>query len=333
MKALIITEANPIVASGHLMESVALAGKIQKEGHEVLLAVNEDLCQEWRKALGNLPIFWYKKNLDHGMEEIRSCLHREAVDVIITDLRQLMEDQVKKLRDGFLGKIICLDEWGRRELSCDVIVNNMASSYFWEYPSTGAELFCGPQYLMLKESLRSYHQKEKKNGAGIEKVVITMGGVDKMNHTQEILKQVTRISQIRRFDVVLGGGYVWDEQIRRTFEADERVCFHKNIDYLFRLFAEDDLGFSAGGNTLYEMAAVGLPSIVVPTMEHERINGEAFASMGYGILCREEELSELQNLVTSLSYEARIRMSETGKGLVDGRGVERIWKIIEQCTA
>lgn len=334
MNILIVTEANKQVASGHLMESIVLAKELIQKEQNVLLAVNNDVCNEWKKFLENLPIFMYEKDLNHGMRNIKNRIKKEEFDAIVIDVRQLRETQVKRLRKDFGGKIICLDEWGNRKLSCDVIVNNMMSSYFWNYKNSKATLYCGIQYLMLNQSLQKYHNREKKINKTIKKIVISMGGVDLKNHTLEVLQHVLQLPQIIRVDVVMGGNYGYEEELRAEYENDRRVMLYKNIDYLFDLFWEDDLAFSAGGNTLYEMASIGIPSIVVPTMEHEKINGMEFQKEGYGIVLDEDDLDRIVDIIMLMTTEERLRMSEKGKKLVDGIGIKRIWDIINDiCSA
>lgn len=329
MKLLIITEANEKIASGHLMESIALARRAMQEKQEVLLAVNDNICREWKYFLNGIPIVWYEYNLDMGMITIQNCLASKEIELVITDVRELKEYQVKKIRSNYNGKVVCLDEWGNRELLCDVIVNNMISSYFWKYGNSNAKLYCGPQYLMLKDALQIYHRKEKKNRENIEKVVISMGGVDPQNHTMAILQHLVKISYIQKIDVVLGGGYEYETELRELYGSDSRMQIHRNIDYLYDLFLEDDLAFSAGGNTLYEMASIGIPSIIVPTMEHEKVNGYAFQKKGYGILLDENNLEHMEKTVLSMTYEKRNQMSKIGKQLIDGMGTTRVWSIIK----
>ena len=39
--------------------------------------------------------------------------------------------------------IICIDEFGHRNLQADIIVNPMIDSYYWNYGESDARLFCG----------------------------------------------------------------------------------------------------------------------------------------------------------------------------------------------
>lgn len=328
MKILIITEANQEVASGHLIESVALAYKAIQEKHCVMIALNSNLREEWKTYINNLEVITYGNDLDAGILVIKEYIKKYKFDIIVTDVRQLIESQVSELRLYHTGLIICLDEWGNRKISCDIIINNMMSDYFWNYDASGAKIYCGPEYLMLKSSLQLYHNKEKMISKSVNKVLISMGGVDINNHTLKILKSIMYNSHINVIDVVLGGGYMYEKDIISDFSNDKRIKIHKNIDYIYELFLKDDIAFTAGGNTLYEMAAVGIPCIVVPTMKHEEINGMAFEEKGYGMVVREKELYRLEEKMKMFDYDNRVIMSKNGKKLIDGKGLERVWNII-----
>ena len=70
MKILIITEANEKVASGHLMESIALYKKLVANNIEALILRNHDIPCLWGKKLESIDNATYSFSLYQGMEEI-----------------------------------------------------------------------------------------------------------------------------------------------------------------------------------------------------------------------------------------------------------------------
>lgn len=325
MRILIITEANEIVASGHLMESIALYRELIKKGVEVCILVNSDIPEFFGELLRDYNYSQYCKTLDDGKEDIIRHLINNKYDVIVTDLREIKNCQLKYIKKRLTGKTICLDEWGNRFLECDVIVNNMADKRFWNYKDSTSKIYTGPEFLILSEKLECYHKKEKIINEKIKKIVISMGGVDKNNNTKRIVDVLKDTTKYESVDVVLGGGYKWDEEITAVVENISNYRIHKNIDYLFDLFYEADLVFSAGGNTMYELAAIGTPTIIIPTMEHEKINGKAFEKKGFSHVVK---LEEVTNIIANMSKEHRNKESLAGKDLVDGYGLKRISNII-----
>lgn len=328
MKVLIITEANEKVASGHLMESIALYKKLVANNVEALILRNHDMPCLWEKKLESIDNATYSFSLYQGMEEILKHLQDNAYDVIVTDLREIQNEQLLRIKQVFQGKIICLDEWGNRFLDCHAIVNNMADRSFWDYKDSSARIYAGMQYLILNSDLKNYHEKKKVISQEIRNVVITMGGVDINNSTQKIYDIIKQIDSIKTIHIVLGGGCRNEEKIRQSVEMDLRCVVHKDIDYLFELIYDADVAFCAGGNTMYEIACIGTPAIVVPTMSHEEINGRAFQRTGFGHVFVRDDMKEILSFMLNFDQKMRAQMSSCGKKMVDGNGVERVLQII-----
>ncbi len=324
MKVLIITEANEKVASGHLMESISLAQKLEEKKFFYVLMVNSDIPDVWKEKLQGLNYREYERSLDYGMDEINNAILSDDFNVVITDVRAITNEQIIEIRKVFSKRIICLDEWGNRFLECDVIVNNMLDITFWNYLDSPAKVYAGPQYLMLSDKLIEYHNREKKIAPRIKNVVISMGGVDPKNNTKVIVNILRRIQEIEEINVVLGGGYIYKEELLNITETDMRFKIHQNINYIYDLFEEADLAFCAGGNTMYELASIGTPMVVIPTMPHEEKNGKAFEQAGACMVVYEL----IPQLVLDLQFDNRVEMSHKGKNLIDGMGLERIIALI-----
>ncbi len=116
---------------------------------------------------------------------------------------------------------------------------------------------------------------------------------------------------------------------------DESFDLVYDIKDLSNLIYESDIIFSAGGNTLHEAACVGTPAIILWEDKHEKEQAEWFAkkgaaiNLGSGVIAKEEEV--MRSIDNMLSDSIRWKkMSDKGKELIDGRGLERIGKIVKQ---
>jgi UDP-N-acetylglucosamine--N-acetylmuramyl-(pentapeptide) pyrophosphoryl-undecaprenol N-acetylglucosamine transferase len=85
--------------------------------------------------------------------------------------------------------------------------------------------------------------------------------------------------------------------------------------------AATDLAISRAGGTVWELAATGTPSILVPypyaTADHQALNARYFEEGGGALMVREEELQRVPGLVEELLGDPeRLRaMGETMRGL------------------
>ena len=325
----IITEANCQVASGHLYESIVLANQLINMGIAAEILYNSTILPQWRGILNNIPGNEYQETINESIDEVVKFIQQSHCKCVVTNLREVKDTQISKIKESYDGKIICIDEWGKRPLHCDIVINNMLNSAYWDYKGSVEKKYCGVKYLSLPEKLVGYHAKKKVIRPEIKNIVVSMGGVDKYNHTSEIVDYILDNMKFAHLDIILGGGYTQKESLEKRLESESCISIHQNVDYIYDLFYEADLAFSAGGNTMYELAAIGTPTIIYPTMEHERENAEAFMQMGFGsVILKCDDIK-----MKDISYRNRKKFMLAGKSLVDGKGINRITKVVMECLS
>ena len=96
---------------------------------------------------------------------------------------------------------------------------------------------------------------------------------------------------------------------------------------------KSDLAITAAGNTLYELAIFGIPSIII--CHHERHNtvAEAFAQRGAAInlgIGSSLDEQKITNTVKNLLDDQSVRsaLSQEMRKVVDGKGCRRIVEVI-----
>lgn len=328
----IVTEADEYVASGHLKECIVLAEELQKRAYKVWFWVNESIPKGFLKGVPEG--FWTYGKLDiSGIGTIISYIQQEKIEILIFNLRSVDNDLILKIKQSCDVQILCIDELGHRRLDCDIIINPMIDENYGKYEGDYRQKFVGNQYLILQQKYFKWNQRNKVIRKNIEKITISMGGVDRGNTTKRLIKwlQKERIKDVE-INVVLGGGYQDREELERSVK-DENILFFENIDFLDELFFESDLVFCAGGNTLHELACMGTPTIVIPSMPHEYQNGKIFESKGFGKCYQTFEVFEKQTrekLFDCFGEKERTMQSAAGKACADGRGYIRVLDIIEK---
>lgn len=334
MNIIILTEADEIVATGHLMESIELAEALADRGWHAELLVNEDCPRELCERI-MCSYSLYRQDADNSYDRIREYVSEKKPDVLVTDLRKADDDLLQKIREIYHGKIICIDELGHRKLSCDVIINPMVGASYWEY-QTIAQTFFGAQYLILPRKITFYHKAEKSISDKITRIAVSMGGADSKGTTLKLLRWLPRILPDAAEDIILGGGFVYQreaEELAETLQKKFKVKIYRNVDSIYDFFQRADLAFCAGGNTLHELACIGTPTVVIPTMPHELDNGQVFERAGFGRCLKlsedtgEDELAKAVREMQETSVRAA--MSVSGRRICDGNGCERVVRLIE----
>ena len=329
---LIVTEANETVASGHLMECIEIANVLSERGYRVSFMVNDDMSQEFRLRIP-VPYTVYKHDLETGKQDISEMASRNHVDLIIFNFRSIEDCLLQYIRKDFHGTVLCIDELGHRHLSCDIIVNPMIDPYYYEYADSEAKIYAGPEYLVLPRSLLDFHKREKIISPKIQRICVSMGGVDPFGTTLKLAEWLPQMLQGVKIDLVLGGGFQYASELEKIIAHNEDIAVYRNIDYIYELFFSADLAFCAGGNTLHELACIGTSTIVIPSMPHEVRNGEAFERRGFGIclpITHEVSIDDVQKGVVHLLPPAvRDICMKNGKVAVMGHGASKIKRIVD----
>ena len=329
-KVAIITEADEHIATGHLKESLVLAEELDKCQCAAALWINQDVPGQFLTGISK-EYYVYQRPIYNGIDDVLSFMKKENINLVIFNLREIANELIKKIKEVSMIEILCIDEFGHRRLDCDIIVNPMIDKYYGTYEGGYKPILIGNQYLILPPRYYEWHRKDRVIHKKIEKVTISMGGVDRNNTTQKIVKwmQASNFDSIEIY-VVLGGGYAWELELRQSIK-NENIHIFRNINFLDELFWNSDLAFCAGGNTLHELACMGTPAVIIPSMPHEYRNGKAFEAKGFG-KCY-QNFAEFEKDVSNsffylFNYENRINQMEAGKSCSDGGGYLRMVDLI-----
>lgn len=335
----LLAEAGLDIGTGHFVETLALAVACQAAGMEPLIVANDKTPEMLLARISGerwiVPGFAPDVLQGTGVK-----LTERGVGFAVTNFRHITNDQVIALTQAGLG-VVCVEEWGRKHLDCDAVVNPSIVHSRHQYTSDHPRfrLYTGPQYLALSPEYVNWHAQPRRLEGGIHSVVVSMGGVDRTGATLRIAEVLLTLGINVDTHIVVGAGFTWTDALERLVKKNGsgRWQIHRNVSNLASLFAAIDVAFTAGGNTLYELACVGTPAIVLHEDEHEREQGLAFQAAGFGMclgagtaVAPQEVAEALDRLSVPLVQQAQ---SDAGKRLVDGTGTWRICQILADLIA
>lgn len=329
-KVYIITEADERVATGHLLECIEIADALEAEGIRTKIFINQD-ADDSLKGRIRTDFAEYRCGLEDTADGLFTEGFPSCNDVVVFDMRQVSNEVLLALKGKTKAGIICIDEFGGRRLDCDVIINPMIDDSYWHYEGE-AKVFAGAEYLVLQKGIVSYGSMPKITGKEISRICISMGGVDRFGTTLKLADWVVREEREICFDVIIGGGFAYRTQLENALKGRTNCRILQNVSHIYEIFYHADLAFCAGGNTLHELACIGVPAITIPTAPHESRNGRAFERMGFGAcLPMAEELCEEDVdccMGKMRDFGVRKAMSEKGKQIAKGEGLVKTRGII-----
>ena len=200
------------------------------------------------------------------------------------------------------------------------------------------DFYGGPEYAILRESFAGA-AKPVRADAG--QVVISFGGSDPQGLTLKVLRALDS-PEIMKSELgvkaVLGPAFSYGQELRELLpRLHYQPILLENVEHMAEILSEADLVFCAGGMTVYEIAALGVPGLVmcqnareVRRMEHFSRSG-SIEHLGLGTELEEKHITQAAEAL--LANETRRRaMSESGQKLVDARGAQRVAEVVKNAV-
>ena len=229
------------------------------------------------------------------------------------------------------GKLMVIDDYMRLpDYHADLLLDQNFGAEDRRYPvAEGCRTLLGPDYALVRPEFVAARLEARRHPARAVRVLVTLGAADPGDHTSLVIDALVRIGMpALDVTVVIGAA---NSRTLSAREHAEKAGFRvlSDVRDMARLMAEADLAVSSSGTTLWELCCMGLPTITLVIAENQRPAAVALAQAGVTVnLGWHEDVSaaEISEAVRTLclSPERRLRMTEAGQTLVDGRGVERV---------
>ena len=198
--------------------------------------------------------------------------------------------------------------------------------------------FFGAQYNLTPQIFK----QNRKINKDIKNVLICFGASDSANYTSFVLESMafsslkpcaleslidSKTLQNAHFHIVLGAFNA--NQINKNVLCNIKHTIYQNLDStnLANLMARSDLAISAAGQTLYEIALSGLPSLVFITAENQKFQASILSDLN-GV-----KITDKQNFISdfgALSFDKRVQMSEALWRLSIGTKISEIARFFRE---
>lgn len=319
------------------MRCLALAQAIKRQGGRVYFAIL------------TCPVLLQKRLIDDGFKlhfildcDLGSLLDAEKTaqlaeqlqcDWICVDGYQFNADYQQCLK--ILGtRSLFFDDYGHASFYyAELILNQNLSAQKNLYQNRHAHtnLLLGTSYTLLRQEFWRWRGWQRQIPKIANHLLITLGGSDPNNITAWILDALQSVKgQTFKITVIVGNSNphrnLLIEQAKHSIHEINLVV---DITDMPSYLINADLAISAGGSTTWELAFLGLPSIIVTLAENQRAIAQALHEQGIAIsvgvasgLTIHPFINKLQQLANDPAQ--RQIMSQKGQVLIDGEGGNRV---------
>lgn len=332
------TDANSNIAMGHVMRCLSIADKIKALGKECLFIISEKDSEALIMERGHKLICLdnHYDNKDAEIEKLMEVLEAHKVDKLLLDSYEVTACYMNALREKVW--LCYIDDMVSFKYPADAIINytfNATEKLYEQYNyDDSTKFYLGGQYAPLRAQFENNRIKIKDSVDGI---FITSGGTDPYHFILKLIKKMeeTGFDYISK-KIVVGHFYSDIEELKKLAKDNNSLEIYQNISNMADVITECDIAISAGGTTLYELAACGIPTVAFSMADNQLPGVKAFDELGIlkysGDIRKDCDIvvDEIINQVDALikSKELRENYHSKAQSFIDGKGSLRIAKIV-----
>jgi len=329
------TDADSRIGTGHLMRCITLAQGWQTRGGTVVIATNcnnDNLTRHLEAA--NMPIAAIGHPHPNPMDWDQTC------EILNSNPDAWVVLDGYHFDTGYQGKIkscghrlMAIDDTAHLDkYFADIVLNQNINADRLNYTvEPHARLLLGLRYVLLRPEFIEQSDAAPKISKVARNLLVTLGGGDFDNQTLKVIKAIEEI-KIDDLEAVIVVGLANPHLKKLQAKIkDSRVPIHLKVNTtrMAELMAWADAAITAGGSTCWELAFMGVPTLVIILAENQRAVAEGLDERGAVInlgwhhyLSLVKIAQVLENLL--LNAAKRKKMSEVSRKLVDGKGTERV---------
>lgn len=303
----------------------------QKERQSSRIAEHEE---QWGSGTAGQEERWGsgtagRRNRPDSVETAALTGKQRGRTVILADSYYVTNRYLEGLRR--FGFVALMDDMGQKKYPVDAVINYNApaepESYKRLYGGSGTALLIGSRYAPIRQQFlnRTYQIRDE-----VKSVLITTGGGDSENIAGKILR--TLYDENLEFHLVVGQFNPHFQALRQLEDTHRNIHLHCNVADMAGLMTAADIAVTAGGSTIYELAALGVPFICFSYAENQEALTEYIGQReiagfaGAYHKAPSATLEQMGILFRELARReaGRRQYHDREKSLIDGQGAARL---------
>lgn len=325
MKISIITEGNRETGFGHLTRSIALYQVFEERNIIPTIYLNGDETVSPFLNDINFEMIDWIQNQDDLFRKIKDS------DAIIVDSYQATKEFYETISK--LTPIpVYLDDNVRLDYPSGIILNGAINAESLLYNKRNDQTYLlGTKYLPIRKEF--WDAIERPSKFDIQNVLITFGGTDLNNLTVRILRLLLRNHPNFKKRIVVTNSFPTIAQIEEAKDSNTEIINSPTAFEMLKLMYDSDLAICAGGQTLNELARVGVPTIAIAVADNQKNQLAGWVKEKF----LQAELSydqpnlehRLLLLISNLrKKQVRDAITKIGRQKIDGNGAKRVLQVI-----
>lgn len=304
-KVAIYVNGNSKRGMGHIYRMLELADEFY-----IRPDIYYDVSQTDKNAFGDT---YYDIYGISDEDELVEKLSTFKYDILINDVLDTSKEYIDKLKTKMPQiKIVNFEDAGDGAKRADLVINALYTE------SADSNVKYGPDYYIAPKTFLYYEPIHIANE--VKNVLLTFGGADPMDYTSRFLDIISsnkaKYENIKFYVVVGRANNNYKKILKKASEMNVNVLY--DINNMPEVMAASDVAITSRGRTGYELAFLGVPSLVLAQNKQEDSHDFLSEKNGFfyiGINPSDAEIEkQMDNLIFSSKEKREIcqnRMQST----------------------
>lgn len=256
---------------GHIYNCLTLAQSMI--GHDILF-VTKEKCELGLKKIQE-SLFPYRTI--RSEKDLFDIISEYKPDIFVNDCLNTEQNYIQRLKRA-VPRVVTIEDLGSGAYKADAVINAL-----YDQPENATKNFySGPKYVCLRDEF--FTTEPISYSDEVKKIVILFGGTDPSNLNKKVYSAAKAIHKSRpniTFVFVTGIGYDYKKNGVVTDEKNN-IFVYPNAPLVTKYMGQADMAVTGQGRTIYELASLGIPSIVLSQNVREKTH--SFASLQHGFI-------------------------------------------------
>lgn len=329
-------DSNEIIATGHFMRCKVIATELQSLGKQVLFICADETGYDLALHHGFPALVLHSlwNYLDGETEQLIEIIRTYPIEKLIIDSYQVTYEYLNALNK--VVPVIYIDDLNAFTYPVSILVNyNMYAhdmQYVEKYHNTPTKQLLGLDYLPLRPEFQSLVREDRSD---VSNILISTGGSDPLQIAEQLVFFLNSQEDLQSImlHVVLGQFSSFSSQNISHFS---NIRLHRNVEKMADLMLLCDIAITAGGSTMYELCACGLPAVSFSFADNQLpgvLSMDRNGLIPYAGDVRDDTKASMSGIVKLAreliaDHNKRIVIRDAMQSLIDGLGGKRLVEAI-----
>jgi spore coat polysaccharide biosynthesis protein SpsF len=278
-RILVRCDGDERIGLGHVVRSIALADDLrERHGFGVAFAMASGKIGRETVEQAGFPVEMKPDHDDEAAWIERMAANRQ-MDGLILDVRTSLSPAVlcKCRNRGIL--IATIDDTSERRREADLaFFPPIPQLEHMDWGEFKGKLYAGREYVLLRPSFAC---PAPDPGNSLPRILVSMGGSDPEGLVFRVVDALETLREDFQPVLVIGRAFRQRQALaERVAHASRAYDIRENVTDMASLMAEADLAVASFGMTVYELAATGVPTIVICLTDDHALSARTLSDAG-----------------------------------------------------